>query len=308
MTLIIAALTASGIVLTADSRQTYRNQAGVFRVGSDSATKLFKLTDRCAVAISGRAFLQEQADQPFKNAGYFILRFADTASLGGKTIRDIAVELEAAITPIFATAITATEDLVEQEVAQKGGSGVIFQPRSAHRIPYTYKAADGSTVSDVGSVEPINAIVAGGDADGIGRAYGLGIPGAIGIERDTQSCGALWLGQTDVIGRIVKGWAPEIYELPEVKKFQAQNPNVVEQALDRLEYIINWGAITLQDAVDFCVLMTRTTESIQRFSDGTILKPGGVPGVGGSIDVVVLTPEEGLRWLSQKELSATRCD
>ena len=308
MTLIIAALTASGIVLTADSRQTYRNQAGVFRVRSDTAAKLFELTDRCAVAISGRAFLQEQANQPFKNAGYFIRRFAKTAKLNGKTTREIAVELETAITPIFAPAVTATEDLVRQEVAQNGGSALVFQPRNRNLLPYTYKAADGSTAADVGAVEPINAIVAGIDADGIGRAYSVGIPGQIGIERDTQSCGAFWLGQTDVIVRIVKGWAPEIYELPEVKTFQTQNPNVVEQALDRLEYVINWGTITLQDAVDFCVLMTKTTASIQRFSDGTILKPGGIPGVGGSIDVAVLTPEKGLRWLKQKELSATGCD
>ena len=74
MTLVISTLTSSGIVLSADSRQTYRNIAGVIRIGSDSATKVFKLTDRCGVAISGRAFLID-GDQQQKDVGYFITQF-----------------------------------------------------------------------------------------------------------------------------------------------------------------------------------------------------------------------------------------
>ena len=65
MTLVISTITSSGIVLTADSRQTYKNQAGAIRVGSDSAMKLFKLTNTCGVAISGRAFLNEKDDVEF---------------------------------------------------------------------------------------------------------------------------------------------------------------------------------------------------------------------------------------------------
>ena len=82
MTLVISTITSSGIVLTADSRQTYRNQAGAIRVGSDSAMKLFKLTNTCGVAISGRAFLNEK-DQPVKDAGFFIRKFAETEKLEG---------------------------------------------------------------------------------------------------------------------------------------------------------------------------------------------------------------------------------
>jgi len=48
--------------------------------------------------------------------------------------------------------------------------------------------------------------------------------------------------------------------------------------------------------------MTRTTENIQRFSDGSILNPGGIAGVGGEIDVAVITPEKGFMWLKQKKL------
>ena len=78
--------------------------------------------------------------------------------------------------------------------------------------------------------------------------------------------------------------------------------------LNKMEYIINWGTITLQDAIDFCVLMTRTTESIQRFSDGTMLAPGGIAGVGGEIDIAVITPEKGFTWLKKKKLKAEEAE
>ena len=74
--------------------------------------------------------------------------------------------------------------------------------------------------------------------------------------------------------------------------------------MNKLEYVINWATITLQDAIDFCVLMTRTTESIQRFSDGTFLAPGGITGVGGEIDIAVITPEKGFAWLKKKKLKS----
>jgi hypothetical protein len=47
--------------------------------------------------------------------------------------------------------------------------------------------------------------------------------------------------------------------------------------------------------------MIQTTSAIQRFSDGIQADPGDVPGVGGPIDVLVLTPD-GPKWIKQKEL------
>lgn len=79
MTLVISTITSSGIVLTADSRQTYRNNAGAIRIGSDSVMKLFKLADFSGVAISGKAFLNEE-NQPVKNVGYFINKFKKVGS------------------------------------------------------------------------------------------------------------------------------------------------------------------------------------------------------------------------------------
>ena len=75
----------------------------------------------------------------------------------------------------------------------------------------------------------------------------------------------------------------------------------VEKQLNNLEYSINWGAMTLQDAIDFSVLAIETTSAIQRFSDGIKADPGDVPGVGGAIDVLVITPDKA-EWIQKKEL------
>jgi hypothetical protein len=60
--------------------------------------------------------------------------------------------------------------------------------------------------------------------------------------------------------------------------------------------------MTLQDSIDFCVLMTRITESVQRFSDGTTMTPGGITGVGGAINIAKITPDGGFEWIRHKEL------
>src|SRR5207247_7528140 len=114
-----------------------------------------------------------------------------------------------------------------------------------------------------------------------------------------QQCAALWVGQTDVLCRIVLGYAPESRNLEFVKEASARDATATTDQLNKLEYVINWGTITLQDAIDLCVLLTRTTESIQRFSDGTALAPGGIAGVGGEIDIAVITPENGFKWLKR---------
>ena len=44
MSLCINITTPEGIILAADSRQSYINKKGMSRVGSDSATKLFRGT------------------------------------------------------------------------------------------------------------------------------------------------------------------------------------------------------------------------------------------------------------------------
>lgn len=301
MTLAIATITSSGIVLSADSRQTYKNQAGAIRIGSDSAAKLFKLNDKCGAAISGRAFLNDGSTK--KDVGFFLEKFADAGNANQKNVKEVAKSLSAYLATIFvATELGALKSQIENRVEQVGGTQLTFLAPNGINLPYSYQDKDGNAVSDCGWIETINLIVAGIDDDKIGRAFTVNVPDEPINERDTQQCGALWVGQTDVMTRIIKGYAPEIENLNIVKQALTHNRVEVEAELRQLEYTINWGTITLQDAVDFCVLMTRTTESVQRFSDGTAVTPGGIPGVGGEIDLAVITLKDGFRWLRQKTL------
>lgn len=304
MTLVISTLTSSGIVLTADSRQTYKNQAGAIRIGSDNATKLFKLTDLCGVAISGRAFLNEN-NQPPKDVGYFINKFIKSEKLNGLKTKEIAEKLNKYLGDIFVSREMDTlKKHIEDEIKKVGGTDLNFPTTDSNLVPYSYKDKDGKDVSQTGWVETINMIVAGIDNDKVGRTYSVLIPKGVTNEKDTQQCGAIWVGQTDVLARIVKGYAPEIGNLNFVKDALSKDKTGTTDQLNKMEYIINWGTITIQDAIDFCVLMTRTTESIQRFSDGTFLSPGGITGVGGNIDIAIITPEKGFSWLKKKSFKS----
>jgi len=304
MTLIISTITSSGIVLTADSRQSYQNRAGAIRIGSDNASKLFKLADYIGVSISGKAFLNEDG-QTIKDVGYFINKFRQVEDLKELTVRDIANKLNKYLGDLFVEKeIASLKKLIGEQVIRLGGKNLTFLPIDGPLVPYSYTDKEGKVVSDTGMIETINMIVAGIDKDRIGRAYSIWVPKGITLEKDTQQCGALWCGQNDVISRIIKGYAPEIERLNFIKEALAKDSASVVNQLNQMEYIINWGTMTIQDAIDFCVLMTRTTESIQRFSDGTLLQPGGIPGVGGEIDIAVITSEHGFHWLKKKKLEA----
>jgi len=45
-----------------------------------------------------------------------------------------------------------------------------------------------------------------------------------------------------------------------------------------------------------------STSAIQRFSDGIIANPGDMPSVGGTVDVAVVTADQGFTWVSRKKL------
>jgi len=308
MTLIISTITSSGIVLTADSRQSYQNRAGAIRIGSDNASKLFRLSDYVGVSISGKAFINEEKES-FKDVGYFINRFKQTEDLKELTVRDIANKLNKYLGDLFVEKERSSlRKLIEEQIVKLGGKNLVFLPLADPLIPYSYEDKDGKPISDTGMIETINMIVAGVDKDKVGRAYSIWVPKGITLEKDTQLCGALWCGQNDVVMRIIRGFAPEIEKLNFIKEALAKDNASTVYQLNQMEYIINWGTMTIQDAIDFCVLMTRTTESIQRFSDGTLLQPGGIPGVGGEIDIAVITPEKGFRWLKKKKLQAEGAD
>ena len=156
-------------------------------------------------------------------------------------------------------------------------------------------------------VDPINFIVAGYNKDRSHEVYICYIPGEIQRKRNSEEkgeeYGATWMGQHDLVARIVLGWDGRMFNLKLVQDaIKNSNKEEVIKQLRQLEYSIQWGTMTLQDAIDFCVLMIQTTSAIQRFSDGVIADPGDMPGVGGPVDVAVITPDKGFVWINKKRL------
>jgi 20S proteasome alpha/beta subunit len=86
MSLAINTTTPEGIVLAADSRQSFRNRKGVARIGSDNASKLFQINTRVGVAVAGLAFLPE--NEVLKNISKFIDEFKHDCSPISATLSD----------------------------------------------------------------------------------------------------------------------------------------------------------------------------------------------------------------------------
>ena len=93
------------------------------------------------------------------------------------------------------------------------------------------------------------------------------------------SYGATWSGQIDVITSIINAVV--------IKDEKGQDKVI------RAPAPIIWGAMTLQDAIDFSIYAIRTTIDTMRFQ----ARP---KNVGGPIDVLLLTPDTGPRWIQRK--------
>jgi len=305
MSLAINTTTPEGIVLAADSRQSYRNQKGVSRIGSDSASKLFLINNRIGVATTGLAFLQENGIP--KNISKFIEQFKREVDTEKLSVKEVAEKLHY----LFDKKLNWQEQLDKlpdqlKDNFTKQGLEVIEVKKEKYNVKFKLKDKAGNIKERVGGIDGLVLFVAGYNTDGSHEVYNIYVPGENIKRRDSNQrgmeYGANWIGQTDVVSRIVKGWDPRIFNTPFVNDaIKTKGQPEVEKQLNSLEYAINWGAMPLQDAVDFSVLAIQTTSAIQRFSDGVQADPGDMPGVGGPVDVLVLTPD-GAKWIKQKEV------
>jgi hypothetical protein len=96
--------------------------------------------------------------------------------------------------------------------------------------------------------------------------------------------GATWSGQIDIIASIIN---------PVVVKDEEGKEKLVRPSTP-----IIWGAMTVQDAIDFAAYAIRTTIDTMRFQ----ARP---KSVGGSIDVLLLAPNKEPKWISKREYELT---
>lgn len=146
-------------------------------------------------------------------------------------------------------------------------------------------------------VNAFGFLVGGYDKNNVTKLTEVMLPGkTIRALNGAGGPGAGWAGQYDTVSRLIKGWDPTIYR---------QVSADVQKLLDKGEYIVRFQNMTLQDAIDFVVFLIRATIDMQRFSDGTADTPGSLPGVGGPIDIAVITPYA-FQWVQRKRLQGER--
>ncbi len=258
MTIVVAVATPEGLVLGGDSRSTYA-MGDHHRIASDYAQKIFTVGEM-GIATFGIAFIGDDTIAGIMD------QFAAQIGDDGKNVHDFAVALGA----FFSERLQAQHDL----------EGRDWDPEREDW--------------------PLGFLVAGYDDNGIGYIKGVNIPGGEiddELSAETTRGGALWRGQTDVIGRLIKGvdhlrlGALDFELTPEIQK-----------EILRLEYQ-PMMPITIQDGIDYVAFLVRTTIDMQRFSDGTEVDPQAIPGCGGPLQLLAIE-RSGPTWVKRLTLIA----
>jgi len=306
MSLAINTTTSEGIVLAADSRQSYRNRKGMARIGSDNASKLFQINKRVGVAVTGLAFLPED-DVP-KNISKFVEQFKREVEVEELNVREVADKLHYLFNKKYnwQKGLDKLPEKIKRDLNKKGCE-VLNIKKEKYMIRFQYKDPQEKVKDGVAGVDSINLLVAGYNKRGNHKVFICNIPGEIQKKKDStekgKEYGASWIGQADVVQRIVLGYDGRIRNIKFIKESMTKyGEEAIDRQLRNLEYAIQYGTMTLQDAIDFSTLIIQTTSAIQRFSDGIRADPGGMPGVGGPVDLAVITPDNGFVWINKKKL------
>jgi hypothetical protein len=219
----------------------------------------------------------DAADKVFELNSRFGVATYGMAGIGHRTINGLMDEFVA----------TADEDVCANVERFANALGAFFHER--------FVAAFGATETEGW---PLGFVVAGYDDAGIGHVWEVGIPGpTVGKTLvNTADRGTLWRGQVDVIGRLIKGVDWNAIQAASIS-FDKQ----VQEPLERLEYIL-LQPVTLQDAADMASFLVRTTIDMQRFSDGTVLAQGLIPGCGGRTQMLAVK-RSGVEWISRRRLT-----
>lgn len=244
MTIIVGVATPEGLVLAGDSRTTNTFDNERHRIASDNAQKLFSV-EGMGVATFGMAFL------------------------GRDTIAGVMDQ--------FAAHVSDAERSSVEVFAKSLGD--FFDQRFTDALQEVGGEWD---VDENGF--PLGFLVAGYDSEGIGTIMEVLIPSAeiAEFKATTTGGGTMWRGQTDVIGRLLRG-----VDWPSLGEIGANFSDEQVEDLEKLQYS-DLSPITLQDGIDYASFLVRTTIDMQRFSDGTLASPGAVPACGGPLQVLAI--------------------
>jgi hypothetical protein len=300
MSLAIVTTTNEGNILAADSMETYRNAIGDVREGSQTRMKLFQVNKRVGAVACGMSFLEN------KNIYQHMLHFKRENSLENLTVEEIVDKLYDFFYEKFDKHLAQLAEKRKKEFEGRGHKQIRIETK-LECITMKSEDQQGEDHEQKFCVPIIEILVAGHDPDGTNKVYKVTVPdpkekNGIVLKLEKEQCGATWIGQTDVLVRIIRGWSPEVKRIKAIEDIPGKKKDEFMKNLDDQEYLINWGTMTVQDAVEFSTLAIKTTEAIQKITDGTWQRPGSSPGVGGAVDIAVTTPEKGFVWIQKKKI------
>ena len=146
-----------------------------------------------------------------------------------------------------------------------------------------------------GSKTALDFIVGGvNDGDPYGEVHRFSIDG-VEPYRSVDRFGMSWGGQTQIVTRLINGYDPSIPNalagaFPDIK---AKEFNGVLASAAPM--VFPWEYLPIQSCIDLAILLIRTTMEAQRLS----VTPRGV---GGMIEVAIVTPQLGFKWIQRYEL------
>ncbi|MFP3896729.1 MAG: hypothetical protein ACLFV5_07845 [Anaerolineales bacterium] len=143
-------------------------------------------------------------------------------------------------------------------------------------------------------------IVGGFDPkEAYGRVFVVDVPNnPEPVERnpgDTEF-GMTWGGDLQIASRLIHGYDPQLLSILQRELDLGERIDQIQSILrENLEFRIPYQVMPLQDCVDLATFMIESTISAQNLSVG-------VRGVGGPIDVAVITRTRGLQYIQRKSL------
>lgn len=120
-------------------------------------------------------------------------------------------------------------------------------------------------------------------------------------ERSPRDFGMTWGGQREIVDRLIQGFDNRLIDLL-LRHFDAPpDPEMVRSIRDslikELQLNVPIQAMALQDCVDLAVFFLQTTISGQSLTVG-------IRGVGGPVDVAVITRRDGFKYIQKKQIVA----
>ncbi len=302
MTLIINIVTPEGIIMASDSRQSERNIKEFTRISTNSANKLFSLNDKVIVGTAGLAFFADNTGIR-KNVSEYIESFKKDNKLDLLTVEEIATKLQEYINKHYPWEKQLDISAQQLEIeAKQNGDKILSLERRDDSIDFKIKQPSGRIREGHLNIEPVNLLVSGYNSDGTTQTYEINSPGEKILKRENNEFGCTWIGQGDVVSRLILGYDSKLFKVPIIRAMGKKADDDLRTQIRGLEYFIQWSLITLQDAVDLAVFLIKSTSVMQRFADGISMDVGDIQGVGGPIDVALIT-KDGIKWINKKEIT-----